>query len=207
MYIPASFAEDDVDKLHDLVEGHSFGLLVSTEDGVPAASHLPFLLERDVGDFGCLIGHMAKANAQWKAAADQQVLVILIGPHCYISPAWYKADNVVPTWNYVAVHVYGTLRLDDSRERRLEIVRRTVEENEKNREMPWLLDDVDEKFVDGLLDAIVGFRIDIDRIEGKWKLNQNQNPERRSNVVQALTAAGGDACLQIASLISEGLEE
>ena len=101
-----------------------------------------------------------------------EVLAIFTGPHAYISPSWYAEANVVPTWNYVAVHVYGRVRIDDDRDSRLQAVNRHVGFFESGMPSPWSLDEADSAFIDQLLDAITAFRIEIDRIEGKWKLSQ-----------------------------------
>src|SRR5262245_40652328 len=98
MYIPAAFAESDLTTLHDFVEQHSFGLLVSQVEGLPFATHLPFLLERTSGPLGTLVCHVARANPQWQEAAGQTVLAIFSGPHVYVSPTWYESEQVVPTW-------------------------------------------------------------------------------------------------------------
>lgn len=205
MYTPTSFIETDQDKLHGFIQQHSFATLVSQTAPEPLASHLPLLLDRDAGSHGTLIGHMARANPQWRQAEGQVVLVIFHGPHAYISPTWYEAVDVVPTWNYVAVHAYGKLRLEMDRCRTLEIVRQYVEFYEANLPHPWSLDEADADFVDGLLDAIVGFEIVIDRMEGKWKLNQNHDDRRRTNVIRALREAGGEDQNQIAAMMSERL--
>src|SRR5262245_59239169 len=99
MYVPAAFAETDLTKLHDFVERHSFGLLTSLVDGLPFATHLPFLLDRDAGPFGCLTGHVARANPQWREAHGQTALAIFSGPLAYVSPTWYQAEQTVPTWD------------------------------------------------------------------------------------------------------------
>ena len=178
MYVPAPFKEADPDKLFDLIEKHSFGLLVSAYDGDPSATHLPFLLDRAVAPMGCLIGHMARANPQWRQAEGKMVLTIFSGPHAYISPTWYETENVVPTWNYVAVHAYGTFRAIHEHDELTEIVRRSVSFFEAPMPKPWKFDSESETSKK-LVHAIVGFRIEIDRIEGKWKLNQNHPAERR----------------------------
>ena len=198
MYIPSAFAETEQEKLHDFIEQHSFATLVSLNGGEPFASHLPVLLEREAADQGRLIGHMAKANPQWKQADGQTVLAIFHGPHTYISPAWYEEENVVPTWNYVAVHVVGTLRIEDRHEQIADIVRRYVEFYESSRAEPWRLDSAEADFISGLVGGIIGFEIDIERIEGKWKLNQNQSEERRQRVIKALQDGGGEDQLRIA---------
>jgi transcriptional regulator len=201
MYIPASFAESDLSSLHDLIEQNSFGLLVSHIDGEPFATHLPFLLERETGPRGCLIGHMARANPHWRQDADQSVLAVFSGPHAYVSPAWYEADQVVPTWNYVAVHVYGRLELVEEHDALLAIVRNTVRHYERTMPQPWSLAD-SPTFVDRMLAQIVGFRIVIERIEGKLKLSQNQPAERREKVVRALQARGDENSRAIAGLMT-----
>src|SRR5262245_51222170 len=113
MYVPPAFQESDRSKLFDFVEAHSFGLLVSQLDGQLFATHLPLLVDRHSAAQGRLVGHVARANPQWRELADQQVLVVFSGPHAYVSPRWYEAENVVPTWNYVAVHAYGRCQLID----------------------------------------------------------------------------------------------
>jgi len=121
MYIPPSFAKTDRTKLFDFIEQHNFGLLISQLGDEPAAVHVPLLLDRHAGTSGILVGHMAQANPQWQAK-DRNVLVVFSGPHVYISPSWYEAENVVPTWNYVAVHVYGTLHIVEKGEATLKIL-------------------------------------------------------------------------------------
>lgn len=207
MYVPPAFAETDQHKLHEFIEHHSFATLVSHDGDETVASHLPFLLNRQDGAHGRLIGHMARANPQWKHTDGLRVLAIFTGPHAYISPTWYEAEAVVPTWNYVTVHVYGTFRLDDRRIRRLEIVRRYVDSYEATMDPPWSLENADDDFIDSLLDAIVGFTIDIERIEGKWKLNQNHDPMRQIKVIRALREAGGEDRKRIAELMSDTMEE
>lgn len=205
MYVPSSFRETNADTLFEFIEQHSFGVLVSQVDGIPFASHLPFLLDRDTGDHGRLVGHMARANPQWKEAAGE-VLVVFSGPHTYISPTWYESDNVVPTWNYVAVHVYGTLKIIDDEELLIGIARDYVDTYEKSMPQPWKLDTQPDDFIHTLVQQIVGFDISITRIEGKWKLNQNQPLERRQKVIRKLTSADDDASQSIAQLMQQTLD-
>ncbi|MBC8355219.1 MAG: FMN-binding negative transcriptional regulator [Planctomycetes bacterium] len=207
MYIPSSFAETDVGRLHDFIESHSFATLITTQDAGSVASHLPLLLDRDASSRGKLIGHMARANSQWKDADGERAFVIFQGPHAYISPSWYEATNVVPTWNYVAVHVYGTLRIVSDHEALLQTLRDTVEMYEGGTAQSWSIDQPDETFVDGLLDSIIGFEIDITCIEGKWKLSQNHTPERRLPVIVALQERDSAQSHSIAELMSKALQE
>ncbi|MBI5758831.1 MAG: FMN-binding negative transcriptional regulator [Planctomycetales bacterium] len=197
MYVPTSFAETDVAKLHEFIEQNSFGILVTQMAGEPFASHLPFLLDRNAGPHGTLIGHMARANPQWSAAEGQEVLAIFSGPHVYVSPAWYDAVEVVPTWNYIAVHVYGRLTLLQDLPTLLDIVQSSVQLYEATFPKPWELN-APVDFVEKLLRQIIGFRIEISRIEGKWKLNQNHPVERRQRVIRELKNRDDQNSLAIA---------
>jgi transcriptional regulator len=200
MYLPAAFAEPDLTRLHDFIEQYSFGLLVSQVDGLPFASHLPFLLERTTGQHGTLVGHMARANPQWRQAEGQTALAIFSGPHAYISPTWYEAEQVVPTWNYTAVHAYGRVQIIEDEGALLEIVRGTVRVHERAMPRPWSFDG-SGTFVGRLLAQIVGFRIEVEKIEGKWKLNQNHPVERRKKVVRALGERGDENAQAIAAMM------
>lgn len=206
MYIPPSFAVTDPAQLHDFIKQHSFATLISQVGNEPLASHLPLLLDCEAKPYGRLIGHFARANTHWQAAAGQRVLAVFHGPHAYVSPGWIKSQNVVPTWNYVAVHAYGTLLPFENRDRMRDIVRRTVETYEANQATPWSMDQPEAEFIDKLLAAIVGFEIDIDRLEGKWKLNQNHPAERREQILQGLLATNRHGETQIAYLMQEAME-
>lgn len=200
MYVPASFAETELTKLHDFIERHSFGILVSQVDGLPFATHLPFLLERTSGANGTLVGHMARANPHWRQMVGQTVLAIFHGPHAYISPTWYEAEQVVPTWNYAAIHACGPVQTIEDEGSLLNIVQKSVSFYEQSMPRPWTFDG-EATFVRRLLAQIVGFRIEIDKIEGKWKLNQNHSAERRKNVVRALQERGDENDRAVAAMM------
>jgi transcriptional regulator len=206
MYVPPHFAVTDPAALHDFIEAHSFGLLVSQAGGAPFATHLPFLLDRAAGPHGTLVGHVARANPHWRELATGPALAVFSGPHAYVSPTWYEAENTVPTWNYVAVHATGRAELVEGRDDLLEIVRRTTEHYEAAMPRPWRLE-ADSTFVDRLLAQIVGFRLTIERLEGKWKLNQNHPADRRAKVIRALEAAGGADALAVAAAMRRALSE
>ena len=207
MYVPTSFQENDPTILHDFMERHSFATLLSFQNGELIASHLPLLLDREVGPHGRLIGHMARANSHWRSVEGQCSMAIFHGPHAYVSPGWIEARDVVPTWNYVTVHAYGTVKLIHERARLQAIVQRTVTLYESNREQPWSMNAPDPDFIEKLLAAIVGFELVIDRIEGKWKLNQNHPPERREQIIRGLRKTSGHAELQIAELMTSSMVE
>jgi transcriptional regulator len=200
MHLPDAFAEPDLTRLHDFIEQHSFGLLVSQVDGLPFATHLPFLLERTAGPNGTLVGHLARANPQWREAGGQTALAIFIGPHVYISPTWYEAEQVVPTWNYTAVHAYGRVEVVEDERSLLDIVQRSVGFYERAMPRPWSFDPAGP-FVGRLLAQIVGVRIEVERVEGKFKLNQNHPAERRQKVVRALRERGDENARAVAALM------
>lgn len=200
MYIPESFRESDVTVEQDFIEDYSFGLLVSQDSESLVASHLPFVLDRSVGAYGTLAGHMARANPQWKQIQDRDCLVVFSGPHCYVSPTWYEAENMVPTWNYVAVHAYGRVEIVEDHPTLLSILKQAVAFYEHSMPQPWTIDET-TTFIDRMLKQIVGFRISIERLEGKWKLNQNHPEERRRKVIHALDSLGDENSLAIAKLM------
>jgi transcriptional regulator len=203
VYIPAAFAETDTAKLHGFMSRHSFAVLTSHgQDGL-VASHLPLLLDAAAGPRGLLLGHMARANPQWRDVRGE-VMAVFSGPHAYVSPSWYEEGGTVPTWNYVAVHAYGTFHAVEDRDGLLDILRRSVRTYEGPRPEPWAFDE-SEPHVERMLKAIVGFRIEITRLEGKWKLSQNHPEGRRRKVVWALRSQPDGDPQAIAGLIAEGL--
>src|SRR5262245_8672048 len=200
MYVPAHFAQPDLAVLHSAIDEYSFATLVSSGGGL-SASHLPLLLDRTQAAQGTLLGHMARANLQWHEAAGQDVLAIFSGPHVYVSPQWYQSTQVVPTWNYVAVHAYGRLELIDDEAQVVALLHRMVGIYEAANPQPWKLDEPGE-FVTRMLRQIVAFRISITRLEGKWKLNQNRPTEQRDRVRDILAGRDDENSQAIAKLMS-----
>jgi transcriptional regulator len=205
MFIPTAFEQTDRHKLHDFIEANSFGLLVSTHTGEPFATHLPFLLERDAGPHGRLVGHMARANPQWHDLDGQEVLAVFSGPHAYVSPTWYESEDVVPTWNYVVVHAYGTCRVVDGPADLERILTASVATFEHSLPKPWSLDTTTDYFRK-LVRAVVGFRVEVSRLEGKWKLNQNHPRQRRERVIRVLARSKDQDANEIARLMTELLD-
>ena len=187
MYLPKLFREDDPTVLREILRAHSFATVVSTRDGAPFASHLPVL--HDDANGGTLWGHMARANPQWRDfEGGREVLVVFQGPDAYVSPSWYREPLHVPTWNYVAVHVIGKPRLA-TEEELLGLLDRMSDVYEAGREPRWTMGALPRDFVEELARAIVGFAIAITRIEGKFKLSQNREPEDRDRVRARLSAS------------------
>jgi transcriptional regulator len=203
VYIPATFAEPDTSKLHEFILRYSFATLTSQGGAGLTASHLPLLLDANPGPHGHLLGHMARANPQWRDVRGE-TMAIFSGPHAYVSPSWYEEGGTVPTWNYVAVHVYGVFHIVEERDSLLDILRRSVLTYESPRPEPWVFD-ASASHVETMVKAIVGFRIEITRLEGKWKLSQNHSEERRRKVMRALEARPDEDSQAIARLMSERL--
>ncbi len=190
MYIPSSFRQDDLASLHALMTEYNFATLVSQHEGKPVASHLPFLLQAEPGQFGTLWTHLAKANPQWRSLTEGEVLVIFQGPHAYISPSWYEVVPSVPTWNYAVVHAYGQARRMDEAATLHEFMGGLVHRHEDGFSQPWRFEELADDYVQKMMAAIVGFEIEITRLEGKFKLSQNRSAQDQHNVVEALQ--GGD---------------
>lgn len=192
MFIPPAFAMTERDAQLQVIRDCDFGIVVSSGDGGLAGTHLPFLLDDTRGAQGALLGHMARANPQWQDMADgQEALVLFSGPHAYISPLWYtNPDREVPTWNYVAVHVYGRVRIIDDPEAALDIIDRLTAAHENAAPDGWRVSRLDPKQRERMMAAIIAFRIDIERIEGKAKLGQNKPAADRLAAADQLERLG-----------------
>ena len=188
MYVPAAFAETETAKLHEFMRNNSFAVLTSSGEGGLVASHLPLLIDPDAGPNGHLLGHMARANSQWRRV-DGDVMAVFSGPHAYVSPSWYEEAGTVPTWNYVAVHAYGPVEFFDDPGRLLEAVRRLTDLHEGARPSPWAVPDAPPDFVQAQLRGIVGLRMPITRLEGKRKMSQNRSAIDRAGVAAGLATS------------------
>jgi len=203
MYVPPRFKQDDLHKLYDLMRRYNFATLFSQADGAPFATHLPFLLDSDRGPYGTLIAHMARANPHWQTWREQtQVLVAFQGPHAYISPSWYAQDELVPTWNYAVAHAYGKPRLVHEPEALLPMVQALV--NRHSIKGPQDLNS-SKAILLPQLRAIVGFEIPIDKLEGKFKFNQNRSRADQLGVVEALKGSSDPMEREVARIMQENL--
>jgi transcriptional regulator len=201
MYLPKMFREDDLAVLHGLIRENSFGILITQHDGAPFASHLPFLLDETRGPHGTLLAHMARANPQWRDfEAGQEALAIFHGPHAYVSPSWYDAVPSVPTWNYAAVHAYGAPRIVEDPAALRELLERLVDLHESAFERPWPMRLPDE-YLHKMMHGIVGFEIEIARIEGKLKLSQNRAEGERHRVAEALGASADSSIAGVGAMM------
>jgi transcriptional regulator len=184
---------------HQFIHEFGFGVVISSADGL-SGTHLPFVLHADEGEQGVLYAHCAKANPHWKDFEDQNVLVIFTGPHSYISPSWYTTKPAVPTWNYTAVHAYGIASLLGPQQT-LKAVDLVVEKYE-----PQLLvkrDIVTDQIKHKMLAGIVGFKIELTKLEGKLKLGQNRLKSDQINVFNALNSSNNLDSLGLAKYMKK----
>lgn len=202
MYIPPANRIEDPERVRAFIHEHGFATLVSRTGDSTWASHIPVLLdESPQGDR--IRGHMARANEQWQhLASGGEVLCIFHGPHAYISPSWYAAKLAVPTWNYAAVHVYGTPRLEADAAFLRKILDDTTLKYESKMPVPWKMD-FPEGTLASYMKAIVGFSVQITRIEAKFKLGQNRSLEDQAGMMAGLEKSGGLESSALAGFIRE----
>lgn len=199
MYIPKHFKINNAEEIYEFIEKNSFAILFSQHNGEPYATHLPLLLNKDEG---FLYGHFARPNEQWKDITNQEVLVIFQGPHCYISPSWYETNQAVPTWNYAAIHVYGQLEIARDEQEVFEALSDMVSKYEKP-DSSYQLENVDGDFIKGMNKGIVGFKININKIEGKAKLSQNHPVARQELIIKQLENSVDQNNVHIAELMKK----
>ena len=192
MYIPLHFAEHRPEILRDAIRRTGIANLVTAGADGLIASPLPMMLDENDGPHGTLYGHLARANPQWREAPTHDALAIFMGPDAYISPSWYETKRqtgkVVPTWNYITVHASGPVTFFEDATALLDVVTRLTDRHEIPRALPWAVSDAPADFVRAQLRGIVGFRLPIRTIQGKWKLSQNRPEPDRTGVANGLRA-------------------
>jgi transcriptional regulator len=200
MYVPGHFSESDPAVIARLIRDNGFAVLVSGAGDTAVATHLPLTYHPEIGPRGVLRGHVARANGQWRDfERGAPALAIFIGPHGYVSPRWYQPGAAVPTWNYEAVHVYGTARTLEG-----EAALRPILDTLATQYDPkWSMNALPEDYVRRMTRAIVGIEIDIVRIEAKRKLSQNRSAADIAGVIAALEADGGDAARALAGAMRQ----
>lgn len=206
MYIPKHFEEPRAEVMQALICDYPLATLVTLSADGLNANHIPLhWIEEGDSPYGCLRGHIARSNPLWTDFDPQtEVLAVFQAENAYISPSWYaskpQTGKVVPTWNYAAVHAYGALRIiDDPVWIRRQLVAMT-DEFEAGFPEPWSVADAPVDFTERLITQIIGIEISVTRLLGKWKVSQNQPPENRNSVIEALRASGQPA---MADLVDE----
>ncbi len=204
MYTPRHYNIDDPAVLSDFMRAQSFALLVTATDAAPVASHIPLLLQEAGDGKTKLLGHLAKANPQWQAFdGETEALAVFWGPHAYISPSWYESEKVVPTWNYVTVHAYGKPVVIDDPEAVRQGQADLVDIYESDATGNWSMDDMPDDYASKMLKSIVAFEMPIDRLQGKFKLNQKNSAADRNGAIEGLKATGDAEAIEVARLMAE----
>jgi transcriptional regulator len=203
LYIPALYREEDRQKIIAFLKQNNFPAIVSFDGVKPIATHAPVEVTEDENGKITIFGHFSRANPQWKTFGQQELLLIFQGAHTYISPRWYNHVNV-PTWNYLMVHVYGTVRMVEGDEL-FALLSRLVHQHEVN--SPYRLESLPQDFVQKEIKGVVGFDIDVTRIEAGYKLSQNRTDEDHENIVRELDKRSDDGSVKIATAMREKRKE
>ena len=196
MYVPDHFREDDRESLMRFIGEFPLATFVAEIEGRPVANHFPMLVtDRS------LTAHIPRSNSLWREIEGAEVLCIFTGPDAYISPSWYPSKErhgkVVPTWNYSAVHVYGTVKIQHDSDWKMSHLESLTDFFEKNQREPWRVSDAPSAFTEKMIAAIVGLEVSIDRIEGKFKLGQNRSAEDRAGAISGLRAVGAGSLAEM----------
>ncbi len=200
MYIPGIFKIDDINTIREFLKRNGFGILINLVEGKLWATHIPMLLTTDSDEKDILTGHISKLNKQWKAFENNaDVLAVFPGPHTYVSSSWYDHENV-PTWNYLAVHIYGNIRIIEGEELK-EQLSAMVRKYESVMPNPVSFEKMSESYVHNAMKGIVGFTINISEVQAAMKLSQNRDDNNHRNIIDGLIAQGDQASLEIAGIM------
>lgn len=197
MYTPEIYKNENQEEIKKFLKENSFGILINQTNGKLCATHIP--LELDINKEGdqILCGHISRENPQWKGFSDNdQILAIFSGPHSYISSSWYDHENV-PTWNYIAVHVYGRIKIIEG-EAVIESLKKLVDKYEQNSKNPIQVADLSKKTMMQTR-GIVAFEIEITEIQATKKLSQNRDEKNHQNIISELEKANTNQSIAIAN--------
>lgn len=197
MYIPDLYKNENQEAITAFLKENSFGILINQTNGKLWATHIPLELRINAEGKTILEGHISKENPQWKGFAENdQILAIFSGPHSYISPSWYDHENV-PTWNYIAVHVYGKIKIIEGEEV-IESLKRLVDKYEQNSENPVRIEDLSEKTMMQSR-GIVAFEIEIEEIQAQQKMSQNRDDKNYQNIISELEKTNKNQSIAVAN--------
>jgi transcriptional regulator len=205
MYIPRLFHENSWPEIRRVIEENSFATVISCNVGVPTATHLPLRLLESADGAARLQGHMSRANPHWRLfEREGRSLVIFAGPHAYVSPRWYDHVNV-PTWNYVAVHVYGKPRIVTDTEEMHELMIGLVDRYEGGADVDvrYTVEGLPDDFLKSQMKGIVGFEISIDEVQASFKLSQNRDEKNYENVITELRKSDDQNAQNVAQIMSD----
>lgn len=200
MYTPSHYKNENLDEVREFIVQNSFGILINQTDGRPWATHIPLELDIDAKGKEILVGHISKANPQWKSfVEDEEVLAIFSGPHSYVSSSWYKEEEV-PTWNYIAVHVYGKIQILNEGAV-LDSLHKLVDKYEKTSTNPVSIHNLSHKTM-RQIKGIIGFQINISDIQATYKLSQTR-PEDHPKIIEELQKTNNPGSHEIANRIKQ----
>ena len=184
MYVPDRYKNENLPAVKKFIANNGFGILIHQGDIKLQATHIPMLLDQNKEGKDILLGHMSKSNPQWNHFKDNDdVMAIFMGPHCYVSSSWYQKESV-PTWNYIAAHVYGKIKIIEGAAI-IEDMRKLVDKYEKNSKNPVSVDRLSKKSMK-MVHGVVGFEIDITEIQSAFKLSQNKDETDYKNIIVEL---------------------
>ncbi|MGB1287165.1 MAG: FMN-binding negative transcriptional regulator [Aggregatilineales bacterium] len=209
MYIPRINQMPDHDEILSFMRQYSFAILVSVNEGIPVATHLPVTVhEQGEAEPLILRSHLAKANPQWQTLDSQECLVIFSAPHAYISTQHYDKVETVPTWNYMAVHAYGqaeVLTFESAPERLESILSDLIMASEAAYQQQW--DGLSARYHEGMMRGIVGIEMTVTRLEGKAKLSQNKNQDEQARIADHLLMQDDTAARETGQAMQQRLTE
>jgi transcriptional regulator len=200
MYIPKLYREEDREKILEFLQKNNFPVLVTYDGEKPIATHLPVEINETENGMLTILGHMSRANPQWKSFDEREVLLIFQGAHTYISPRWYGHVNV-PTWNYMMVHLYGKVRLVEGGEL-YSLLSRLVKNHEA--QTSYSLEGLPQDFVQKEMNGVVGFAVDVMRVDAGYKLSQNRNDTDYENIIRELEGRGDEQSAGVAKAMRDG---
>jgi transcriptional regulator len=203
MYIPSFNKFPDGQEVIDFMQRYSFATIITTIDGLPVATHLPFLIKEQDGKV-ILQSHFAKANPQWKAITESTSLVIFTEPHAYISPNNYETEKNVPTWNYIAVHAYGKAKILESVEEKADLLKHTINTFEADYLKQW--QSLPEDYRIKMMNGITAFEIEVTDLQAKKKLSQNRTDKEMENIIHSLEKSKDTTISEIAEYM-KGLKK
>ncbi|MEJ2610819.1 MAG: FMN-binding negative transcriptional regulator [Candidatus Thiodiazotropha sp.] len=212
MYIPKFNEETDVSVLHSLIKENPFGAWTTVSKGELTINHIPFVLNENKGEYGTLLGHVAKKNPIWESFSKDIESAIAFQVHdSYISPSWYPTKHehgkAVPTWNYTVVYAWGIPKVIEDREWLLTHVEEITSIHERDQKLPWKVSDAPDEYIDRLLGFIVGIEIPITKLKGKFKLGQNRSEADKLGTIVGLVSKNTDKSKGLASLLNKHIEE
>lgn len=204
MYNSKPHQEHDLQRLQQQMRETRLAVLVTHGEQGLLASHIPVLIDTGEGEYGTVYGHLARANRQWQELQQgSEALLVFAGADAYVSPSFYPSKaathKVVPTWNYLAVHTYGSAEVIEDSAALLDIVSRLTDRHEQGRDTPWQVSDAPSDYIESMLRAIVGFRLPITRIQGARKLSQNRSAEDVAGVRNGLASSSDPQDNQLAA--------